>query len=273
MYRLPHRAAAALLSAYMGGIGASTLTAAADDFDEFATRSVVMLAGAPPTLPLHEFKLEIAADAPEDGEKTEPGAETALEATYANGLPISKPFIDKVAINAHFRVEVHATVSASVAAVIAFYRRELGKKGWIEDASLARTELNKSIVVFQAPEGLAALTVTKVREGTGSDLVLRKTSEAEKSGLLPSKGMATVVIGNSMEEPAAVTINGTAYELGPGEGVGKPTGPKLNLAPGTYKASTIIGSKPAIDDNFTVGDGEIWGLLLGPSGNLPLQMY
>jgi hypothetical protein len=160
-----------------------------------------------------------------------------------------------------------------MAAVIAFYRRELGKKGWTEDASQTRTDPNQSILVFHAPEGHAALTVTKVREGTGSDLVLRKSAEAERSGLLPDKGMATVVIGNSMEEAAAVTINGTAYKLAPGEGVGKPTGPKLNLAPGTYKASTIIGSKPALEDSFTVGDGEIWGLLIGPAGNLPLQMY
>lgn len=258
MHRLPYRAAAALLSAYIGGLAASTLTAASED-------------RAPPTLDLRGLNLKIATDAPQNS--PEPLAETGLEAIYVHGLPIPKPFIDKVATDAKFRVEVHATVSASMAAVIAFYRKELGKKGWTEDAGQGRTDSNQSILVFHAPEGLAALTVTKVREGTGSDLVLRKTAEAERSGLLPEKGMATVVIGNSMEEAASVTINGTAYKLGPGEGVGKPTGPKLNLAPGTYKASTIIGSKPAIEDSFTVGDGEIWGLLIGPGGNLPLQMY
>ena len=276
--RRPARGAiAAILSACTVGMTASTVCSAAyDGADDLASRTAAAPIDTPPSSQVLGSDLKISADDPHDGastRKVETTAETALVAAYANGLPIPKPFIDKVATNAKFRVEAHATVSASMATVIAFYRRELGKLGWIEDAGLARTEPNKLVLVFHAPEGRAELAVTNVREGTGSDLVLRKTAEAEKSGLLPNKGMATVVVGNAMDEPAAVTINGTTYKLGPGEGTGKPTGPKLNLAAGTYAATTVIGSKPAIEDRFTVGDGEIWGLLLGPNGNLPLQMY
>jgi hypothetical protein len=274
MYSLPHRAAAAILLAYICATAVSTFsTAASEDFDEFAFRRVVVLVDSPSTSHHYSSKLKIAGDVSDEGKKIDPDAETELEAVYANGLPIPKPFIDKVATNAKFRVEVNATVSASVADVIAFYRRELGKKGWIEDANLSRSDSNKSTFVFHAPEGLGALTITKVRQGTGSDLVLRKTAEAEQSGLLPNNGMATVVIGNSMTEPAAVTINGTTFKLKPGEGIGKPTGPKLNLAPGSYTSWTAIGTRPVVEDSFTVGDGEIWGLLLGPAGNLPIQMY
>ncbi len=63
-----------------------------------------------------------------------------------------------------------------------------------------------------------------------------------------------------MNEPAAVTINGRTYKLGPGEGTGKLTGPRLDLKPGTYKTSTMIGAKPPDDDRFNVGeDDEIFG--------------
>src|SRR5512139_4060798 len=98
MCRLPYRAPAALLSACMSVVAASTLCAAAStDLDGFGSRSVVMPVDAPSALHLHRGEFELAADGSDGGEKAELSVETALEAAYANGLPIPKPFIDKVA--------------------------------------------------------------------------------------------------------------------------------------------------------------------------------
>jgi hypothetical protein len=49
-----------------------------EDFDEFATRSVVMLVDAPPILRLHRSKLKIADDSI-DREKTQPTLKQRLK--------------------------------------------------------------------------------------------------------------------------------------------------------------------------------------------------
>ena len=66
--------------------------------------------------------LEEAAEISNDSSSIEGAVTVVLEAAHANGLPIPMPYTDKVATNPRFRVELHATVTASVASVVAFAR-------------------------------------------------------------------------------------------------------------------------------------------------------
>ena len=47
----------------------------------------------------------------------------------------------------------------------------------------------------------------------------------------------------------------------------------LDLPPGKYKFSIKLPGKPAFNDELEVGADETWGLMIGPGGVLPLQVY
>ena len=49
-------------------------------------------------------------------------------------------------------------------------------------------------------------------------------------------------------------------------------GVSLNVL-GTYKASVKIAGKPAFSEDVKVVAGQTWGLLIGPGGILPVQVY
>ena len=223
------------------------------------------------------------ADAPEDAEQS--AAESApaksaveeevatLEVEEANGLPFPKPYTQKVATKTGFRTEVQATVSANVDRVLAFYRAELSKKGWTEDSAKTQAAPDKASLVFTTPDGPATLEISTTPTGTSSNLILLLPKEAEARGLMPKPGKAMLVMSNAMEEPVSVTLAGKTYKLDPLAGTTEPNGPLVEVAPGTHKTSLKIGKKPGIDETIDVKAGEIWGLMFGEGGTLPLQLY
>jgi hypothetical protein len=84
--------------------------------------------------------------------------------------------------------------------------------------------------------------------------------------------MGRVMIGSMIETEAVVTINRQTIRVAPGAGQ-KGNGPKLDLKPGKYNAAVRIPGKPAFNEDVTVVAGETMGLLIGPGGLLPLQVY
>jgi hypothetical protein len=108
---------------------------------------------------------------------------------------------------------------------------------------------------------------------TTSVLSLRKTEEARKSGLLPPDGKIKLLFGNMLEQDAVLTIGKTTVKIGAGLGSKKPDGPTLEIAPGKHTYSLKVSGQPAQTDAFEVTAGDIWGLMIGPGGVLPLQMY
>ena len=60
-----------------------------------------------------------------------------LEADESGGLPVPKEHTSSVGAQSPFRREVTASVPADLGAVLAFYRRELGKLNWAEDGKTA----------------------------------------------------------------------------------------------------------------------------------------
>ena len=81
------------------------------------------------------------------------------------------------------------------------------------------------------------------------------------------------MFGNTNEVEAAVTINKQTIKVAAGGGTKGPDGQMLDLPPGKYKFSIKLAGKPASNDEVEVGADETWGLLIGPGGVLPMQVY
>jgi hypothetical protein len=202
---------------------------------------------------------------------TAPAAPVALEAEEMGGLPVPRRTTRKGTEKTPFRITLNATVPANRESVLAFYRGELGKRGWKETASAANPK--EAVIAFTAPEGPATLRLTTRDMDTEVQLSLRKPAEAEKAGLLPKASQGKLVLGNVTEAEAEITVNKRTVKVGPGVGAKKPDGPMMDLAPGKYDVSFKSAGKPVQRESVTIGKDETWGFLIGPGGGLALQAY
>jgi hypothetical protein len=173
-----------------------------------------------------------------------------------------------------FRHQLHASIPASLDAVLGFYRRELTKRGWKEDAQGASLEPDQATVLFTSPTGPSVLKLARKDRETTVELAVRDKDAASKAGMLPKAGQVKLLIGNTLPADATITINNQTIKVPAGAGAkGPASGPQLDLPPGAYKFLLKIPGKPAASDEINVAADETWGLLIGPGGALPLQMY
>jgi hypothetical protein len=83
-----------------------------------------------------------------------------------------------------------------------------------------------------------------------------------------------VVLGNLSDREASVTIDNKTIKVAAGVGAGKtPDGPSLELKPGKYRYVMRTGGKAGDSGELVVAADDAWGLLVGPGGILPLQVY
>lgn len=200
------------------------------------------------------------------------GPDVSLEVGDSGGLPVPKPNSSVGRTKSLFRYDAFATVNARVDTVLAFYKRELAARGW-KEVGLAKIDSSGATAEFTSPEGPARLTIERKGEDTTATLAVRKEAEAQKSGLMPKKGMVRLLFGNMADGAAVVTVAGRNVNVGAGVGQKGPDGPSLEVKPGTLKVTVKVGKQPPQSETVTVAEGEIWGLLIGPGGILPLQAY
>jgi hypothetical protein len=172
-----------------------------------------------------------------------------------------------------FRREFNAEVQIGLEDVLEFYRRELGKMDWKEDAKAASVTADKAVVGFTTAKGPAVLTLGRKESATAVEIVVKDTNAAKKAGVLPKPGRSKILLGNVLDFPATITIGNQTKKLGAGSGAKKPDGPSLELRPGKYRYSIKSRGKPAQRDEIEVGADQIWGLLIAPGGGLALQIY
>jgi catechol 2,3-dioxygenase-like lactoylglutathione lyase family enzyme len=196
-----------------------------------------------------------------------------LEAEEVAGLPAPSSSSSKGSEKTPFRLVVNAQVTADVQSVLAFYRRELGKREWKEDAAKAVMKADQASLAYTSPDGPATLKLVRKGDDTIITLSLRKPAAAEKAGVLPKPGQGKVLFGNMLPSEAVVTINKQTVKVGAGVGAKAPDGPTLDLPPGKYKFSFKIGGAPAQTDEVEISADETWGILIGPGGALALHAY
>ena len=200
-------------------------------------------------------------------------AEQPLEAEEMGGLPIPTRHSLGGTEKTPFRITLNASVPAGLAAVLDFYRRELGKRDWKEESQGAVVKQDQAVLAFASPDGPAVLKLDRKNDETVVSLALKKQGEATNAGMLPKAGQAKLLFGSMVETETVVTINKQTIRVGAGVGGKKPDGPSIDLPPGKYKYAFRVGSKPAETDEVEVRAGDTWGMLIGPGGALALQVY
>jgi hypothetical protein len=196
------------------------------------------------------------------------------------GLLRLKPWFVTTAKNSTFIKAFHVETPLDLASVLRFYRLELSKRGWSENGG-AVVEPGGAVIAFTTPDGPALLRLTHQDDRTIADLSLRKPA-ATDAAILPMQGRVRLLLGNSTNEEAVITINEQTIKVAaraeltddPATGRKSPESQEINLPPGKYKVSLKIASGAAQNREFEVAAGETWGLVAGPAGvPLPLHLY
>ncbi|MBS0268380.1 MAG: hypothetical protein JSS54_05290 [Proteobacteria bacterium] len=200
--------------------------------------------------------------------------EKELEAEDAGGLPVPKQHSLSGSEQSMFRHGANASVPVKLTSVLAFYRRELGKRDWKEETSKSLIKDDAAELHFTTAEGPAVLKLGRANGETTVALSVREDDKAKKSGLMAKPGQTKLLFGNYLETEAAITIAGKTIKVPAGAGSKGPDGPTLDVAPGKYPYKLKGGAGGgAPDEPIEVGADEIWGVMIGPGGVLSLQMY
>jgi hypothetical protein len=201
-----------------------------------------------------------------------PSAPQPLDGEQMGGLPVPSRATSKGTERTPFRIVLNAQVPADLGSVLAFYRRELGKLNWTEDAKTTSVATDRATLAYAAPDGPATLKLTRKSNDTVVELSLRKPNELAKAGLTPKPGQARLMMGNMLDKEAVVVINKQTFRLSPGLGAKSMEGPKLDLPPGKHR-HTLRAMGKVHNEDIEVGAGEVWGMVVGPGGALTLPMY
>ena len=177
--------------------------------------------------------------------------------------------------NAVYRRQLDASIPAELSAVLAFYRRELGKREWKELAERAVVQADRVQLAFTSPDGPALLKLGRSNDETSVILAQKYPDVAAKADMMPKPGQAKLMLGNLGGSEAAVTINKQTIKVAAGAGgLQSPRPPILELPPGKYRYSVKVAGRPARNDTIEVTADDAWGLIIPPSGEaLSLQMY
>jgi hypothetical protein len=215
----------------------------------------------------------------------EPASKTTdqpLEADPESALPVPKQHTmtslgtgKMPGSDAPFRRELEASIPAELSAVLAFYRSELGKRGWKESADRAVVKPDQVQLAFAAPDGPATLKLGRSNGETSVNLAQKYPAAAVKANVMPKPGQAKLVFGNMGGSEASLTINKRTIKIAGGAGGPQsPDRPMLELPPGKYQYSLRLAGRPAKNNTIEVSAGDAWGLMIAPSGEvLSLQIY
>lgn len=218
---------------------------------------------------------------PSSGESIERPAEPVkqytleeLEVVESAALPVPKPNNSIGSTKSKFFYSAMASVQASVETIVAFYRRELPKRDMPEDASVARISANDATLKFASKEGPVTLKVTHKDGQSNIEVTVSQKAKAEASGMMPKAGYVKILFGNIEEAPGEITIGGKTFKVKAGERAEDPnSSPSIEMKPGKHAFTVQLKGKPAQKDEHKFNAGEIWGILIGPGGGLPLPMY
>lgn len=232
----------------------------------------LVMANARPTNPAGQASNGAAA----------PVAVQDLEADPDSVLPVPKQRTMKSlgtgkmpGSDAPFRRELDASIPAELNTVLAFYRSELGKRGWKESQERAVVKPDQVQLAFSAPDGPAMLKLSRRNGETSVNLAQKYPAAAAKADVIPKPGLARLLFGNVGTSEAILTVNKQTIRIAAGAGGPQsPRGPALDLPPGKYPYSVKVAGRPARNDTVEVTADDTWGLMIAPSGEvLPLQMY
>lgn len=170
---------------------------------------------------------------------------------------------------APLRREIEARVPAELGEVLAFYRRELGQRGWQEQPDDAVIAADRVQLAFASPKGPAVLKLGRAKGETTVSLAQRNPEAAAKADVLPISGQARLIFGYLRPDVASLVINDQTIKIAGGENHPQ----TLDLPPGTYSYALLVSGLRMRTDSITVAAGEAWSLSLGDDDRKPDQIY
>jgi hypothetical protein len=212
------------------------------------------------------------------------GAGAGFEAKLSEGtdLPVPDGWSLTTAKNSPLIRSVYAETPHDLTAVLGFYRAELGKRGWTEKDGAA-VEPDRAVIAFTTSHGPALLRLSRQDDKTISDLSQRKRAAAT-AGLQSKPGQVKLMLGNTTDDEAVITVNEQTVRL-PGHAGEKlansdgaagelPDSQKIDLPPGRYKVTLKTVDGATQNREFEVAANETWGLLVGTDDVLlPVHLY
>jgi len=205
-----------------------------------------------------------------------PGAE-ALKAQDKDGFPVPDNYTNYAGEKSAYLQSVTATSPSTLKTVLAFYSRELKTRHWRELPGSSGVTDAKAHLLFEnnKKEHLALELIRNSDGGTDIRLTVRSKAEAMKDGILPPPGKARIYLGNMTDGQAEFAFGPKKFMLkkeSTNDGSMK-NAPFIEVTPGSHPYTlTVAGQKP-FKDKIEVGPDETWGLIAGPGGGLPIQMY
>jgi hypothetical protein len=205
-----------------------------------------------------------------------PGA-GILKAADKDGFPVPDNYTSYVGGKTAYMQSVDATTPADLKAVLAFYGRELKTRHWSESPGTAVNAGAKSLLVFEnkKKEHLALKLTQNAKGGTDIRIIVKSKTAAAKDGILPLPGKARIYLGNMADKPAVFKILQKKFvlKMQSTSDQSMKDAPFVEVKPGVIPYTlTVDGQKP-VSDKFEVGPDETWGLIAGPGGALPMQLY
>jgi hypothetical protein len=195
-----------------------------------------------------------------------------LEVEETGGLPVPKNRTSSETDTTPLRRALTAETPLDLKSVLGFYRQELGKRGWKEEATGAAVADANATLNFTSPDGPAVLKLERKDDATAISLVVSNQAKAARSGMMAKPGKVKAMFGNLLSAPVTFTINKQTVKVAPGVGANGPGGPTLELPPGKYKVSMKAGQL-TVSEDVEVGADEIWGFMAGPGGLMPMQIH
>lgn len=205
-----------------------------------------------------------------------------LEAEPDSALPVPKQHTMSAmgtgkipGSEAPIRRDLEASIPAELDTVLAFYRSELGKRGWKETAERAVIKPDRVQLAFAAPDGPALLKLGRSNGETSVNLAQKYPAAAAKAGVIPASGQARLVFGNMGGSEVALGINKQTIRIAAGAGGPQsPDRPMLDLPAGKYAYSLKIAGGPARNGTVEVAADGTWGMMIAPGGEvLSIQIY
>ncbi|MBG1231462.1 hypothetical protein [Aestuariivirga litoralis] len=195
------------------------------------------------------------------------GSKVALVAEDKDGYPVPTEHSMLGSESSIFRKSINVTTSASVIDLTAFYQNELPKKGFTTTSE--HTGEDNVVLVYDTPNGPLTVAIKKEGDGASATLSISDKAAASKSPLFPKPGQVKLALGNINDSAAEVSVNGKKVKVKGGAGAKAPDGPTMDVAPGDIKIE-VKGAPPEI---IKAGPDQIWMVMVGPGGLLPIQAY
>ena len=201
-----------------------------------------------------------------------------LAADSYQGLPFPEGYEGMQSSGSRFRKQMSTTVTADVARVVEFYRREMGSSEWgqwSEDASGAVVDRQSARLAFVGPSGSVAVQLKAQAKDVAITLVVRDSNAAQAAGMLPAPGKARLVIGNQANRETVFTVNQREYKIPAGAGARDPkTGYNWEVAPGNYTVEVKSDGNSDQSTKLKVEANQTWGVIFdGAGGFLAIEIY